>query len=160
MPTNHKNSNTDTAIKKRSKSQKEQHKNPSSPKNTVFDGFGLDLPNNLIINSVVDSKGYQTGCLLLEAIDPRKNPIREMLSVKDLALGRCDELAHFVVKAKLAGQLSPKRLRALAATLTEYDGQEAHVVQRDGYHCLVIDGQRYGFYVMGDNVHNSIRTFL
>jgi len=120
----------------------------------AVDGTNLDLPKNLTIHSVVDAKGFHTGQLLVETVDARNNPIRALLSVKDLALGRCDDLAQFVVRTKLAGQLSPKRLRALAAALTEYDGDAVHVVQRDGHHRLVIQGKQYGVYIVGDNVYN------
>ena len=136
------------------KKKKVKPKTPSSRKATTFEGLSPDLPNNLVINSVVDSKGHRTGYLLVKATDYRDEPVHAMLSIKDLALGRCDDLAHFVVLAKLAGQLSPKRLRALAAALTEYNGKVVHVVKLDGYYSLDIKGQRYGFYVVGNQVCN------
>lgn len=154
MPTNYKHSITEAEVKRRGKPRKEKGKHLVPRKHPGFDGSSPDVPEKITIHSVVDNKGRQTGRLLVEATDPHKNPVRAMLSIKDMALGRCDELAHFVVQAKLGGQLSPKSLRALAATLTEYDGKEVHVVQRDGHHSLVIQGNRYSFYVMGDRVYN------
>jgi Domain of unknown function (DUF927) len=153
MPKNLKHLMTDAATTKKSKPRKEQSRMPKPRKSTVFDGLSADIPGNLIIKSIVDNKGRQTGHLLVKATDQQDMPIYGILSVKELALGRCDELAHLLVKAKLAGQLSPKRLRALAAAFTEHNGKDVHVVQRDGFHSIEIQGKRYGFYVIGERIY-------
>jgi Domain of unknown function (DUF927) len=135
------------------KKKKVKPKKPPRPAPTVFDNLSPDLPDNLVINSVVDNVGRHTGQLLLSVANERDTPVHAILPIKDLAQGRCDDLAHFAVRARLFGQLSPKRLRAMAATLTEYNGGDVCVVHREGFQRLVIRGQRYDLYVLGGKVH-------
>lgn len=136
------------------KMKKIKTQRPSNRKPTVFDGLSSDVPDGLSIYSMVDAKGQHIGHLLVKATDQRGNPIHAALSVKELALGRCDGLAHFAVQAKLTGYLSPKGLRTLAATLTEYTGKDVFVAHRTGLHRLDLQGQRYDFYVMGGKVYH------
>ena len=155
------NEDYDLAIEARPapiKTKKVKSKKAPSRKPATFDALSPDLPKNLLsINPVVDDKGRPTGQLLVKAIDRRENEIHAVLEEKELALGRCDALAHFAVQARLTDFLSPKGLRTLAATLTEYTGKEVYVAQRDGYHGLVLQGQRYGFYVTGEETHYFVR---
>lgn len=65
----------------------------------------------------MDDKGRLTGELLVKAKDRRGAEVIASLDERELALGRCDSLAHFAVKAGLQGFLSPKGLRTLAVTI-------------------------------------------
>ena len=98
---------------KETKDKKIKIKKSNSSKDDIFNKK-YDLPENLdSISSVVDDKGISTGYLLVKARDRRDNEIYAKLGEKELALGRCDALAHFAVKARLTGYLSPKGLRTL-----------------------------------------------
>lgn len=143
---------TDAALKQ--KRTKTKVKKSASLKPTVFNGLNPDLPKNLkSIHSVVDEKGHNTGHLLVMAADRYGNDVAVSLEVKELALGRCDGLAHYAVKAGFTEHLSPKGLRTLAAHLLAYEGQPAFVARRPGYHCVTIKGQRYGFLVLNEVVY-------
>ena len=138
---------------KETKDKKIKIKKSNSSKDDIFNKK-YDLPENLdSISSVVDDKGISTGYLLVKARDRRDNEIYAKLGEKELALGRCDALAHFAVKARLTGYLSPKGLRTLAATVMECVSEEVYVASHDGYHELMLKGQRYGFYVIGQKAY-------
>lgn len=118
------------------------------------DGLSPDLPKSILsINQIVDDKGQLTGELLVKAKDRRGTEVLATLDERELALGRCDSLAHFAVKAGLQGFLSPKGLRTLAVTIPECTGKEVYVARRGGHHFLVIQGKRFGFFVLGKKVH-------
>jgi hypothetical protein len=139
--------------------QKTKRKKIKSPKllprkPAVFDRLSPDLPVGLTINTAVDTHGHHTGNLLVTAKDKRGNLIRATLPVKELALGRCESLADFAVQAKLTEHLSPKGLRTFAAMLIEHTGSDVYIALRPGFHWLEIQGQRYGFYVTGYEVHH------
>lgn len=122
---------------------------PSSKAKSASTRLSNDLPKNLLsVNQVVNNKGELSGQLLVKAIDKRGNEIQATLDEKELALGRCEGLAHFAVRAGMSSVMSPKGLRTLAAILPESAGKEVYVARQEGFHMLHLHGQRYGFYVL------------
>ena len=82
------------------KSKEPKAKEKYSGESADFDGLSPDLPNSLLsINQIVDDKGRLTGELLVTAKDRRGAEVVASLDERELALGRCDSLAHFAVKA-------------------------------------------------------------
>ena len=135
------------------KSKEMKAKKKHSGNTAALDGLSPDLPKSILsINQIVDDKGRLTGELLVKAKDRRGAEVIASLDERELALGRCDSLAHFAVKAGLQGFLSPKGLRTLAVTIPECTGEEVYVARRGGYHSLVIQGKRYSFFVLGEKV--------
>ena len=128
------------------KSKPKKQKPSSKPAATRL---SPDLPKNLLsVNQVVNDKGELSGQLLVKATDKRGNEVHATLDVKELALGRCEGLAHFAVRAGMSSFMSPKGLRTMAAILPESADKEVYVARREGFHSLQLQGQRYGFYVM------------
>lgn len=145
----------ENALKKpRDKKRREfTEKAPLKTVPAVSNGVGQDMPNNLTVNSVVDTKGHETGHLLVRAKGHADKPVQALLATSELALGRFDSLTHFAVEAKLKGYMSPKGLRTLAAILLDCEAKPVFVVLREGFHCFQNQGMRYGLYVLGQTVH-------
>ena len=139
----HKKKETAThAVKSKPKKQKPSSK-PAATR------LSPDLPKNLLsVNQVVNDKGQLSGQLLVKATDKRGNEVHATLDEKELALGRCEGLAHFAVRAGMSSFMSPKGLRTMAAILPESADKEVYVARREGFHSLQLQGQRYGFYVL------------
>lgn len=128
---------------------KPKKQKPSSKQNFQPIRFSPDLPKNLLsVNQVVNDKGELSGQLLVKAMDKRGNEIHAILDIKELALGRCEGLAHFAVRSGMSSVMSPKGLRTMAAILPEFTDKEVYVTRREGFHTLQLQDQRYGFYVL------------
>lgn len=124
------------------------------PSALAGNGVLSSLPKTIkAVYRVVGESGQNTGSLAVEAENQAADTVLHVIDLKQLSIGKLEDIAQLAVDADLYAFQSRKGVNELAALIRQADKQPCYIAGRDGYHRVEYGGQVTEFFVWRNLIH-------
>ncbi len=102
---------------------------------------------------VVGESGQNTGRLAVEAVNQAGDTVLNVIDLKQLSLGKLDDIAQFAIDADLYAFQSRKGANELSALIRQANKLPCYIAGRDGYHRVDYGDHLIEFFVWRNLIH-------